>query len=168
MWAQLRPRTPASTYASGFLSCLMVSASLPVPAPHSKQCHVLHTLGCFPLCPLSSVSWPQGMWAGLSLRYLLSPEPAVSRGPCLHVTTPESPPHLRRAHPCPEHPALWEGVSAQDCEACGSEALSPDRQEARQASVVDQLSIVYMWKEIGGPPILQMPSDPDVMKLYVA
>ena len=44
-----------------------------------------------------------------------------------------------------------------------------DRQEARQASVVDQLSdCPHVEREIGGPPILQMPSDPDVMKLYVA
>ena len=73
----------------------------PCSVPHSKQCHVLHTLGCFPLCPSPSVSfWPQGM--GPACLRLVS-EPLNQLSPvvpaCNTTAHPKAPPMPPKAPP---------------------------------------------------------------------
>lgn len=129
----------------------------PCSVPHSKQCHVLHTLGCFPLCPSPSVSFrPQGM--GPACLRLVS-EPLNQLSPvvpaCTRPLIRKPRPRLRKPRPPPEQPrcgsqdglgGAW--VSAQDCGDCGSEALSPGRgrKPGRPAQWTGPL-IAHLWKE---------------------
>ena len=143
---------PGSTCASGLLSCLMVSASLPVPSLTANS-----VTSCTPWAASRSVSfWPQGM--GLACLRLVS-EPLNQLSPVVPACTGplirKPRPRLRKPHPLPQQPRCgsqdglggpW--VSAQDCEACGSETLSPGhgRRPGWPAQWTGPL-IAYLWKE---------------------
>ncbi|XDB62478.1 hypothetical protein AB1E18_015822 [Capra hircus] len=99
------PRDPSGLWHRGNAPGATARPSEPVM---SKQCHVLHTLGCFPLCPLSSVSWPQGV--GPACLRLVS-EPLNQLSPMVLACT--KPEHTGASLPVQVPTCRW--FSSSDC-----------------------------------------------------